>query len=409
MFDALTVRKDFPIFCGYPPDKNLVYLDSTATTLKPRQVADAVSEYYLKYSANVFRGIYSISERATAGYEESRSHIAQFIGATSDDEILFVRNATEALNLVYYSFALNRFSAGDEVITTILEHHSNFVPWQRLQKTRGIKLVIWKTGKDGTLDTRDLDKLVTAKTRFVAISAASNVTGTIVPVTEVVRRVKQFNPAITVLVDAAQAVPHMKVNVSDWGADFVAFSGHKMLGPTGIGVLWGKRDILESMEPFQYGGDMIREVHETYTEFADIPHKFEAGTPHIAGVIGLGRAVQYLSAIGMDNIRAHEKQITSYCISRMTEIKGLTIYGPLEPDVRGGVVSFTLKGIHPHDIAQILDSENICIRVGYHCAQPLHEYLRIGPTARASFYIYTTIGDIDSLIKGISKVRKVFA
>jgi cysteine desulfurase/selenocysteine lyase len=393
------VRNDFPIFKRRINGKAIVYLDSTATSLKPTAVIDKENEYYTRYTANIFRGIYTISEEATREYEDVRTKIAEFIGAATADEIIFTRNTTESINLVAYSLI-----HGDDVIASVMEHHSNFVPWQQLGN-----LKVWNIDKTGRLSLKDLEKLITRKTKLLAITAVSNVLGTIVPVREIVRKVKSLNPHMLVLVDAAQAVPHMKVDVTDWGADFVAFSSHKMLGPTGVGVLWGKYELLAKMKPFTYGGEMIEEVHVDKTVFKAPPHKFEAGTPHIAGVIGFGAAIDYLKRLGMSSVRAHEKDITAYALKILSSIKGVTIVGSKEPDTRAGVISFTVQGIHPHDVAQILDEDNICIRVGFHCAQPLHEFLETGPTARASFYVYTTREDIDALGEGLQKVIKTFS
>jgi cysteine desulfurase/selenocysteine lyase len=399
MIDAAKIRKDFPMLGRRINGKPLVYLDSTATSFKPLSVIDKENEYYTRYTANIFRGIYTISEEATKEYEDARIKVARFIGASKSEEIIFTRNTTESINLVAYSLI-----HGDEIVASIMEHHSNFVPWQQ----RG-KLKIWYCDKSGLLNCNDLDKLITRRTKLLAITAVSNVLGTINPIEKIVKHVKKINPQCLVLVDAAQSVPHMPVDVSAWGADFVAFSGHKMLGPTGIGILWGRKELLESMPPFNFGGEMIAEVHEDSTVFNDLPHKFEAGTPHIAGAIGLGAAVDYLSRLGMDSVRAHEKDITAHALDVLSSVKGVTIIGPGNPGVRGGVIAFTVKGIHPHDVAQILDQDNICIRVGFHCAQPLHEYLKIGSTVRASFYVYTTREDIDALGEGLQKVIKVFA
>ncbi len=408
MFDVKQIQKDFPILQKKINGKRLVYLDSTATSLKPKRVLDAMDEYYTSYGANVFRGIYSISEKATHEYEDARVRIATFIGAQQPKDVIFTRSSDESMSLVYYSWLLHNCSKGDELVTTIMEHHANFVPWQQAQVLHGMKLKIWNVTADGTLNLKELDTLITRKTKLLAITALSNVLGTIPPIKEIVKKVKNLNPNCLVLVDAAQAIPHIKIDVMNWGADFVAISGHKMLGPTGIGVLWGKHELLERMPPFNFGGDMIREVHEKNTVFAELPHKFEAGTPYIAGAIGLGAAVDYLTALGMDNVRKHEKEITGYALKELKKIPGLTIYGPTNLEERGGVVAFRIEGIHPHDIAQLLDEDNICIRVGFHCAQPLHEYMDIGATARASFYVYTTKVDIDALVKGLLKVKKIF-
>lgn len=390
MTDASILRRDFPQLQRSIGGRPVVYLDSAATSLKPAAVIRKEEEYYTRYSANIFRGIYTISEEATGEYENARKKVAAFIGAPEPEEIIFTRNTTESINLVAYSARPRNITA------SVMEHHSNFVPWQQMGS-----LTVWYPDKP-------LASVVTKKTDMFAITAVSNVSGTINPVKEIIKQVKKINPKCLVLVDAAQAVPHMKVDVSDWGADFVAFSGHKMLGPTGVGVLWGKFELLSKMKPFLYGGDMIKEVHEQSTEFNDVPHKFEAGTPHIAGAIGLGAAVDYLLKIGMSAVRAHEKEITEYALKKLSSIKEITIVGPKNPELRGGVIAFTVRGIHPHDVAQILDRDNICIRVGFHCAQPLHEYLKIGPTCRASFYLYTTKSDIDALGEGLNKVIRVF-
>ncbi|MBI2404644.1 cysteine desulfurase [Candidatus Gottesmanbacteria bacterium] len=409
MFDARTVRRDFPILQKPINGKPLIYLDSAATSLKPRPVLDAINDYYTRYTANINRGIYKISEEATERYEQARKKVAAFIHAKDAREIVFTRNATESLNLVYYSWAKEQLSHGDEVVGTIMEHHSNFVPWQQLSKERGVAFRIWNVDKRGLLDSHDLDKYITRKTKLLTFTAVSNVLGTINPIKNIVKKVKRVHPSCIILIDAAQMVPHMPMNVQDWGADVVVFSGHKMLGPTGIGVLWAKLDILGNMPPYQYGGDMIKEVHVHETVFNDVPHKFEAGTPDIAGAIGLGAAVDYLSRLGMEQVRNHEKEMTKYAFNALSSIKGLSIIGPKDEKKRGGVIAFTMKGIHPHDIAQVLDEDNVCIRVGFHCAQPLHEFFNIGPTARASFYIYTTKEDIDSLTSSLTKVKKMFA
>jgi len=408
MFDTRVVRKDFPILRTLIGGKPLVYLDSTATSLKPQSVLDAINGYYTTYTGNINRGIYKISEEATAQYEKAREKVAAFIHARNKEEIVFTRNTTESINLVAAGFG-KAFQKDDEVVVSIMEHHSNFVPWQQRALRKGVHFRIWNINQNYQLNTEYLDKLITRKTKLLAITAASNVLGIITPIQEIVHIVKRINPNCAVIVDAAQAVPHFSVDVQGWNADAVAFSGHKMLGPTGVGVLWAKMDLLEKLPPYQYGGDMIKEVHIDHTVFNEVPQKFEAGTPHIAGVIGLGAAVDYLSNLGMAAVRKHEKEITTYALNVLSDIHGLTIVGPKNSDKRGGVVTFTMKGIHPHDIAQILDEDNICIRVGFHCAQPLHEYLKIGPTARASFYVYTTKQDIDVLVKGLEKIKKIFA
>lgn len=409
MFDAKKIRDDFPQLTRLINGKPIVYLDSTATSLKPRSVIEKENEYYTRYTANVFRGIYTTSEEATAEYERSRKLTADFIGAGSPDEVVFTRNTSESINLVAYSYVLHEFNTGDQVVSSIVEHHSNFVPWQQLGNRRGVEVVLWYANKEGNLEVSALEKLLTPKTRLVAITAASNVLGTITPIKEIVRTVKRFNPKCLVLVDAAQAVPHMPVDVQAWGADFVAFSSHKMLGPTGIGVLWAKAEHLEAMMPFNYGGDMISEVHVDKTVFKKPPHKFEAGTPHIAGVIGFGKAVEYLVNLGMENVRQHEKDLVAYAMEQFSQVEGLDFLGPKDPEVRGGVFALTLKGAHPHDIAQLLNEDNIFIRAGNHCAMPLHESYNIAATARASFYVYTTRDDIDALVAALQNVKKMFS
>lgn len=408
MIDASLVRKDFPQLQRKINGEPIVYLDSSATSLKPRPVIDALTGYYTDYTANVFRGIYTTSEEATAAYEGARAKIAGFIGAPSPAEIVFTRNTTESLNLLAVGIG-KTLQKGDEVVTTIMEHHSNFVPWQQRSMKKNVKCKIWDLDGEGRLNLKELDKLITPRTKVLAITAVSNVLGTICPIQQICQIVKCINPKCLVFVDAAQAVPHMAVDVIDWGADAIAFSGHKMLGPTGIGVLWAKMSALEALAPYQYGGDMIEEVHRDKTIFKSPPHKFEAGTPHIAGAIGLGAAVEYLTKLGMNNVRQHEIKLTTYALRTLKDVKGISVYGPTDAASRGGVIAFRLEGVHPHDIAQVLDERGICIRVGFHCAQPLHEFLAIGPTARVSFYVYTTKKDIDTLITGLDKVKKLFS
>lgn len=399
------IRQDFPQLKRKINGKPIIYLDSTATSLKPQSVIDKTNEYYTKYTANVFRGIYTTSEEATEEYEKTREKVARFINAPSPQEIVFTRSTTESLNLVAAGMG-KESTSGDEFVATIMEHHSNFVPWQQRAFKKSIGFKVWGIEKDGTLNLKELEKLITRKTKLLTITAVSNVLGTINPIKEIAKKVKKLNVQCLVIVDAAQAVPQMKVDVTDWGADAVAFSSHKMLGPTGIGVLWAKMDLLERLNPYQYGGEMISEVHVDRTVFKEPPHKFEAGTPHIAGVIGLGAAVDYLTKLGMENVREHEKEIISYAMKELAKMKEIAIYGPKE---RAGVIAFTLKNAHPHDIAQLLNEDNICVRAGNHCAMPLHEYLGIAATARASFYIYTTKEDIDVLVVGLQKIQKLFS
>ncbi|MEK7577483.1 MAG: SufS family cysteine desulfurase [Patescibacteria group bacterium] len=409
MFDAKKIRNDFPQFNRVINGKPIVYLDSTATSLKPQAVIDAITGYYTSYTANVFRGIYTTSEEATAAYEKSRELVATFINASSASEIVFTRNTSESINLVASSFVHPRLTKGDEVVTTIIEHHSNIVPWQVVAKEKEATLKIWDTTPDYVFDLSELPKIVTKKTKVFAISAASNVLGYLPPIKKIIAIVKSIHPDCIVVVDAAQAVAHMKVDVQDWDADFVAFSGHKMLGPTGIGVLWGKKNLLDSMEPYQYGGDMISAVYRDHAEYKEAPHKFEAGTPHIAGVIGLGAAVLYLSSLGMDAVRAHEKALIGYALGQAAKLPYMHVVGPTDLNIRGGVLAFTMDGVHPHDIAQVLNERNICVRAGNHCAMPLHAHMGVPATTRASLYVYTTTEDIDALITALIGVKKLFS
>ncbi len=397
------LKNDFPIFQNNP---SLVYLDSAATSLKPQLVIQAEAEYYEKYGANVFRGIYKISEKATFEYEKTRDTVARFINARAE-EIVFTRNTTESLNLIAYSLGKQIVGEGDEIVTTIMEHHSNFVPWQQLALENGAAFKVVNIDQDGQLPV-NWQSVITKKTKIVALTFVSNVLGTINPVKEIIRAVKKINPDVITIVDAAQAVPHMKVDVQDLGCDFLAFSSHKMLGPTGVGVLWGKYELLDKMYPFQFGGEMIEEVRIDKTTFAKPPHKFEAGTPAIAQVIALQKAVEYLQKIGMDEVSNHEKQLVSYALNLLSERFGkkITIVGPKNKDVRAGVIAFSFGKYHPHDIAQILDEGGIAIRAGHHCAMPLHHYLNTDATARVSFYIYNDTADVDRFVNGLEKVEK---
>ncbi len=403
-------KNDFPIF---QKNKKLVYLDSAATSQKPKVVLDAIREYYETYNANVRRGLYPIAEKATEKVEAVRKQVAKFINAKDASEIIFVRNATEAINLVAYSFASTsaswRISKEDVIVTTIMEHHSNFVPWQQLAKTRNAKFEVIDFDKNFqflSASWRTNPNIKNAK--VLAITHVSNVLGTINPIKEIIRQMRAVNPHIKVLVDAAQSVPHIKVDVQDLDCDFLAFSGHKMMAGTGIGVLYGKKELLNKMQPFLYGGDMIKEVYIEKTLFADPPYKFEAGTPDIAGIISLGAAIEYLNSTGIDFVRNHEFRLTNYALDQLKKIDGITLYGPQDAQNRGGVISFNIKGIHPHDVAQVLGDMNICIRAGHHCAMPLHKRLGVPATARASFYIYNNEEDVDKFIEGLKKVKKIF-
>ncbi len=401
-----SIREDFPLLQELAHGKPLVYLDSAATSQKPEAVIRAMDEYYRKYNANIHRGIYSIAEEATARHEAARKKIQKLINAKSWREVIFTRNATEALNLVRYAWGHANIHQGDEIVASLLEHHSNIVPWQLLAKEKGARLKFIPVDEEGYLRLDQLDSIITDKTRLVAITMMSNVAGTITPLKDIIKKAHAVG-AMTV-VDGAQGVPHLPTDVRDIDCDFLAFSGHKMLGPF-IGVLYGKRAILEAMDPFLGGGDMIREVHLEESRWNDLPYKFEAGTPAIAEAIGLGVAVDYLNTLGMENVRAHEKQLAAYAMDRLAEIPGLHIVGPKRVQDRGGVVAFDLPEIHPHDVATILDGEGICVRAGHHCAMPLHEQYNLAATTRASFYVYNVPEEVDKLVETLHKVITIFS
>lgn len=404
MINVKRIKKDFPIFKRKINGKPLIYLDNAATSQKPRQVIEAMKNFYEEHCANVHRGIYKISEEATEKYEKSREKIAKFINA-KPREIIFVKNTTEAINLVMYSWALENLGRGDEIISSIMEHHSNIVPWQFLQR-KGVKLNFVDINNDGTLKMSDYKKFISKRTRLITVTNASNVLGTINPVKEICKMAHENKSLF--LVDAAQSVPHMPVDVKELNCDFLVFSGHKMLGPSGIGVLYGKEEILEKMKPFLYGGDMIKEVHLKDSTFNDLPWKFEAGTPNIAGPIALGAAVDYLNKIGMNNVRQHEKEITKYALGKMQNIGKIKIYGPLDVNKKGGVISFNVGDIHSHDLASILNDDGIAIRTGHHCAMPLMKRLGASATARVSFYIYNGKDEIDIFVNSLERAKKVF-
>ncbi len=400
------VRRDFPLLQRSVDGKPLVYLDSAATSQKPRVVLEALQRYYEEYNANVHRGLYRIAERATLAYEEARAKVAAFIGAPPE-ELVFTRGTTEAINLVAYSYGDAYVRPGDEILVTEMEHHSNLVPWQLLAQRRGARLRFVRVRpEDGTLDLDSLDRCLTERTRVVAVTHQSNVVGTINPVRDIAERAHAVGAVV--LVDGAQSVPHMPVRVQDLGCDFLAFSGHKMCGPTGIGALWGRRELLEAMPPFHGGGEMIERVELERSTYKDPPHRFEAGTPNIADAIALGVAVDYLQVVGMEAVRAHEKALVRYALAQLAEVKGLRLYGPRDPELRGGAMAFSLEGVHPHDVAQVLDGEGVCVRAGHHCAQPLHRALGVAATARASVYLYNTPEDIDALVRGLERVRAFF-
>ena len=402
------IRKDFPILKRtVRENKALVYLDNASTTQKPNQVIDAINDFYRNHNANIHRAVYALAEEATELYEQTRDKVANLINIKNRKEIIFVRGTTEAINLVAYAWGRDHLKEGDIIVTTEYEHHSNIVPWQLLTKEKGAKLEYIGMDDDGELILDDLDKyLATGKVKLVTFSLVSNVLGTISDAEKIISKCKAAG--VLTLIDGAQAVPHMKVDVEKLGCDFFAFSGHKMLGPTGIGILWVRTSVLETMNPFQGGGDMIREVHKYETTWNDLPYKFEAGTPSIADVVGFGAAIDYLSKIGMDNIRQHEIELTSYALEKLSSVKGLHIYGTKDISKRGGVISFNFADVHPHDVAQIVDGEGIAIRSGHHCAQVLMERLNVAATSRASFYIYNTKEEIDKLIISLNKVARIF-
>ena len=400
------IRADFPILRRKIGGKPLVYLDNAATSQKPKGVIDAIDRYYHEYNANVHRGVHRLSEEATVAFEQSREEFARFIGAKAAKEIIFVRNATEALNLVALSWARANLKSGDRILLTEMEHHSNIVPWQMLAKEKGLRIDYVEIRDDGILNWETFEQLIKESPKVLSLAHVSNALGTINPVRQMAREAHKVGA--TVIVDAAQSVPHMPVDVADLECDFLAASGHKMLAPTGIGMLYGRQDLLDHMEPLMGGGEMIKEVHLQDARWNDLPWKFEAGTPNIEGVIGLGAAVDYLTKLGMQNVREHEKDITRYAIERLAGVKGLVLYGTREIEKRGAVISFNLGDIHAHDLATVLDTQGIAIRSGQHCAQPLMERLKVPATSRASFYIYNTRREVDILVRALEKARKMF-
>src|SRR5579875_2061860 len=402
------LREDFPILKRkVNGNKPLVYLDNAATTQKPLAVINAIHDYYMNYNSNIHRAVHQLAEEATLAYESTREKIAKFINAKSTEEIIFTRNATEALNLVAMSWGKTNVKKDDKVVITEIEHHSNIVPWQILTREKGAKLEYVGVQDDGYLKMGEFKKyLQTGRTRIVSISHMSNVLGTINPINDIIKM--SHEKGIPVMVDGAQSVPHMPVDVRKMDCDFMAFSAHKMLGPTGVGVLYVKRDVLEEMPPFLSGGDMIKEVHKQETRYNDLPYRFEAGTPNIADVIGFGAAIDYLERIGMDKIREHEIDLTRYALDKLSQIKGMKIYGPMDAAKRGGVISFNLGDIHPHDLATIIDEDGIAIRSGHHCAQVLMERLDVSATSRASFYIYNTKDEVDAFVKSLYRAKELF-
>jgi cysteine desulfurase/selenocysteine lyase len=402
------IRKDFPILQRkVRNDKTLVYLDNAATTQKPIQVINAITDFYTNHNSNIHRAVHALAEEATEAYEITRDKVAKFLNIKDRQEIVFVRGTTEAINLVAYAWGRQNILEGDIIVTTEYEHHSNIVPWQLLTQEKKGKLEYIGIDDNGELILDQLDQyLATGKVKLVAVSQMSNVLGTITDVDTVISKCKKAG--VRVLIDGAQSVPHMKVDLDAMGCDFFAFSGHKMLGPTGVGVLWAKKELLEQMAPFHGGGDMIREVHKYETTWNDLPYKFEAGTPNIADVIGFAAAIDYLNNIGMDYVRAHEIEITKYALDKLSKINGIKLYGTPDMSKRGGVISFNFADIHPHDLATIIDEDGIAIRSGHHCAQVLMEKLDIAATSRASFYIYNTKEEVDALINSLSRAARLF-
>jgi cysteine desulfurase/selenocysteine lyase len=411
--DVEAIRKDFPILDRTINGNPLVYLDSGNTSQKPRQVIDAVREHYEQHNANVARSVHTLGTESTEAFEGAREKVAGFIGATTAAEIVFTKNSTEAINLVAHAFSAAaddprlRLGPGDEIVVTEMEHHSNIVPWQLLAQRTGATLRWFGITDEGRLDLSGIDELINPRTKLVAFVHYSNILGTINPVVRLVARAREVGALV--LLDGSQSVPHVPVDVTALGADFVAFTGHKMLGPTGIGALWGRFELLDAMPPFLGGGSMIETVSMTGTTFMPPPARFEAGTPPIAQAVGLGAAVDYLSAAGMDNVVAHEKAITAYALDALTSVPGVRIIGPESTVDRGATISFTVEGVHPHDVGQILDDEGVQVRVGHHCARPTCVRFGVPATTRASFYLYTTTEEIDALVRGVERVRKVFA
>jgi len=405
--DVARIREDFPILRREVHGRPLVYLDNAATSQKPVQVIEALADYYRRYNANIHRAIHCLGEEATAAYEETRAKVARFIGAPSPECIVFVRNTTEAINLVAYTWGRAHMGPGDEIVLTEMEHHSNMVPWQRLAQEKGARLRYIGIDRQQCLDLEGWpDRYLTERTKLLAIAHVSNGVGTIHPVKEMVAEARRRG--IVTLVDGAQSVPHMPVDVQDLGCDFLAFSAHKMLGPTGVGVLYARRELLEEMEPFLSGGEMISRVTLEGASWAQVPWKFEAGTPNIADVIAFGAAIDYLNALGMERVRAHEVELTAYALKRLSQLEDIVIYGPPDMARRGGVVSFNLPDVHPHDLGTLLDRYGVAIRTGHHCNQPLMRRLGVPGTARASFYVYNTLEEVDVLVEAIRQARARF-
>lgn len=401
------LKKDFPILFQQVNEEDLVYLDNAATTQKPKEVIETLNYYYEHDNANVHRGVHTLAERATKEYEAARENVRKFINASSIKEILFTRGTTTSLNWVAQSYGMNNLTAQDEILISYGEHHANLIPWQQVAKKTGAKLVYVALDENGLVDENDFKQKLSEKTKLVSLAHVSNVIGAINPIKKFTTLAHEVGAVM--VVDAAQSAPHMTIDVKDLDCDFLAFSGHKMLGPTGIGVLYGKESFLEKMEPVEFGGEMIDFVYLDEATWKELPWKFEAGTPNIAGAIGLSKAIDYLKQVGMENIEQHEKELVNYVLPKLKEIPGLTIYGPKDPSLHTGVISFNLDDVHPHDVATALDMEGIAVRAGHHCAQPLMTYLNVPATCRASFYLYNTKEDCDRLVAGILATKEFFS
>lgn len=408
MLDPKKLKLDFPIFKRQINGKDITYLDSASTSQKPQQVINAIVDFYTKYNSNVHRGIYTLSEEATSLYEGVREKIAKFLGANDTSEIIFTGNTNEAINLVAEGWVKKNLKSGDIIVLSEMEHHANIVPYLRLKEELGVEIFFVPMDEDYRLDYKKTLNLDTSKIKFIALTHASNVLGTINPIKEIISFFKQNNIDAKILIDGAQSVPHFKVDVKDLGCDFYAFSSHKVLGPSGVGVLWGKKELLEETDPLFVGSQMISKVSKDKVSYSEIPFKFEVGTGKLEGVVGLGSAIEYINNVGLDQINEHEREIVEYGLKKLLEVKGLTLYGPKTKGNRLAIFSFNLEGIHAHDVAQILDREGICVRSGHHCAQVLMDVCRVPATARASFYLYNNKEDVDKLIEGLEKVREIF-
>lgn len=404
-YDVLKIREEFPILKRRINGKGLVYLDNAASAQKPKTVLEAMKKFYEASYANIHRGVYTIAEEATEEYENSRETVKTFLNAKSSQEIVFTHGTTESINLVAHGYGRKYIGAGDEILLTEMEHHSNLVPWQMLAEEKGAKLKFITVNKQGKLELDELDRLLTKRTKLVSLTYASNTLGTLNPVEKIIEKAHALG--VPVLLDAAQAVPHLKIDVQKLDCDFLAFSSHKMLGPTGIGVLYGRKEILEKMDPFLGGGEMIKKVEWDHSTWNDLPWKFEAGTQSIAEAVGLNAAIGFLNKIGLENIHQHEKTLVRYCMERLQEVNGIEMYGP-PPQERMGLIAFNIRGIHPHDVAAILDRNGICVRAGHHCTQPLHRKLGLDASVRASFYLYNTKEEIDLLISALKEAEGFF-